>query len=166
MPKLSRGWLLTVAVALLLGWDAQAQERPAGAKLDTKKLTRILGRPGGEVAPGGNELERLLAQRVVVAQRAYDDYARLYEQRLVKVEDVIRVCRRLWQAELALKATPQERSVVLEKAVLVEKEYVQILQQMVQQGVDSPTLLEDARYDLLTAEINLLEAKTASNTRK
>jgi hypothetical protein len=48
---------------------------------------------------------------------------------------------------------------VLEKAVAVEQENEQAVQQAVQQGGRSPVELANARYDLLTARINLLKAR-------
>jgi outer membrane protein TolC len=156
----AHGWrLLPLIVAVLLAGQSSAQERPKQKPLNTKKITKILGAKKKLAAREADELKNLLNERLAAAQDAYFDQENNYQQGLATEADMMTAARRLWAAELATKNTPQERIAVLEKAVAVEQEHEQTIQQMVQQGARTQVNLDNARYDLLTARINLLKAR-------
>jgi outer membrane protein TolC len=156
----AHGWrLVLLLVAVLLAGQSAAQERPKQRPLNVKKITKILGRHEKPASRDADELKNLLADRLAVAQSAYLDTAQNYQQGLATEADVMRASRRLWAAELATKSTPQERIAVLEKAVAVEQENEQAIRQAVDLGGRSPVELTNARYDLLTAQINLVKAR-------
>jgi hypothetical protein len=162
-----RAWRLwTLIFALALACPAAGQQKPGKATLDTKKLSQIHGEAVAGAAKPGDDLQRLLAERLAVAGRAYRATVKNYENGLASTEDVIRASRRLAAAELGTKLTREERIAALEKAVALEKEFVQLTERQVQGGAAAPVVLENARYDLLTAQIKLLRAKAGSKTPK
>jgi hypothetical protein len=157
----AHGWrLLPLMVAVVLAGQTSAQEQPKQKPLNTKKIGKILGGKKKVVAREADELKNLLADRLAAAQDAYFDTENNYQQGLATEEDMMKASRRLWAAELATKTTPQGRIAVLEKAVAVEQEYQQTMQQLVQRGARSQVFLDNANYDLLTARINLLKARS------
>jgi hypothetical protein len=158
--------LMLLAFAVVLVARAAAQDRSGKPTLDTKKLSQIHGEPAAGAAKEGDKLQRLLTARLGVAARAYQATVTAYDRGLASTQDLIRASRRLGAAELATKSTPQERIAVLEKAVALEKEFVRLTQRMVEGGGAAAPTLENARYDLLTAEIKLLKAKAASKNPK
>ena len=156
--------LLAVVVAVVLAGEAAAQERKDRKVHHLKKIAKILGRPA---APAdGSELQRLLGQRLAVAQAAYEGAAQQYTQGLGSLQDMMRETRRLLEAELATKTTPEGRIAVLEKGVAVAREHQQLIQELVNAGGGPQLLLQDAQYDLLTAQIRLLRAKAAAGAPK
>jgi hypothetical protein len=163
----SHGWrLLALVVAVALAGQALGQERPDRKAQHLKKIAKLLGRPAKAAPSDGGELQRLLHERLVVAGLAYEAAARQYAQGLGSLQDMMRETRRLLVAELATKTTPQGRIAVLEKAVAVARENEKLIREMVDAGGAAQILLQDAQYERLTAQINLLRAKAEAGAPK
>jgi hypothetical protein len=151
--------LLPLVIALALVGDAGAQERQERKDRHLKKIAKLLGKPAPAPPTDGGELQRLLAQRLAVAGQAYEAAARQYGQGLGSLKDLMRETRRFLAAELATKTTPKGRIAVLEKAVAVAREHEKLIEELVNAGGAPQILLQDAQYDRLTAQINLLKAR-------
>ena len=160
MKQTSCSWLLATLLLTFVSGVLGAEDKPDKAGLDFKRLTELVGDPTPKIMPEG-KLERLMAERVVVAYKVYRAQEAKYQEGSGKFEDMVKAARRLLGAELATKATLQDRIAVLEKAVEVEKEFERVVKAKVDAMQSAAFELADAQYDRLTAEIELEKAKKA-----
>ncbi|MBY0512663.1 MAG: hypothetical protein K2P78_01980 [Gemmataceae bacterium] len=164
MKRALGGWLLVALVVPAIAGTTRSQDKPGEPGFDIERWNKIIGDPTPKTKPV-SDLDRLLAERVVAAFRVYQKRAAIAEAgsgKLEVIRDLLQAARRLFEAELAMTAVPKDRIAVLERAVTVEKEFERIIKARVDAGVLPDYELENARYDRLTAEIELEKAKKAA----
>lgn len=111
-----------------------------------------------------DELHQLLLARYVCATNALSIEQFRLERGVLNDEMIWRAAERIRDAELELAANPDRQIAVLTKYLVLMRQREQQVSNRVAVGAVRPTDLGIARYWRLTAEADLLRAKSASSS--
>jgi hypothetical protein len=161
-----RRWLFAVVLTLLSG---SALVRPLGAEppaAGDEKLPAILSAKPLKPEPGDDELHKLLQERYNAAVAEMQDRYREFQAGRGTVEVFGETAQRLVRAGLELSDKPADRIALLTDYVALTKEIEKINQARYDAGRIPHADLEQARYQRLDAEIQLLHAKRKAKPSK
>jgi hypothetical protein len=156
-----QGW--SCALALVL-WTSGLQVGLYGqqpAKLSPKVMAVVNG-PLMELKDDDPPLLRLKKERFNAALNETKARFDLYNRGLTRIPALIEVGERLFGAEVDLYDKPEEKAQVLQRQLDVYSEAETNLAKQVKEGLATQADLERLRFNRLSAEIDLFNAKNAA----
>lgn len=155
--------LLAGLFLLLLGAILEIPAQPADELIDR---LLALSKEKPRVAAGEDELRRLLVQRYNIALDELKETCQDFRRNLATKATVFEAGRHLLQADLEMQTGPEGRVRVLEKALDLLRWYEKRLEQAHRDRLIPRADLLRTRYQRLSLEIKLLEAKRAGEVRE
>jgi len=155
-----RAWNWALATILWVSSCQPGLYAQQPAKL-SPKLIAVLNEPTLELKDDDATLLRLKKERFNAALNEGKARLDLYSRGLTPIPDLIEIGARLFSAEADLYDKPEEKVEVLQRQLDVYTEAEASLEKKVKDSLATQADLERLRYDKVSVEIKLLNAKTA-----
>jgi hypothetical protein len=125
------------------------------------KLIAVLNEPTLELKDDDAPLVRLKKERFNAALKEGKARLDLYSRGMTRIPDLIEIGQRLFSTEADLYDKPDEKAEVLQRQLDVYTEAEASLEKKVKDGWATQADLERLRYDKVSVEIELFNAKSA-----
>jgi hypothetical protein len=152
------GWSYALVILLCLTGLQTGLYGQRAAKL-SPKVVEVVKAPLLELKDDDPPLLRLKKERFNAALKEAKARFDLYDRGLTRIPELIEVGERLFAAELGLYDQPEQKEKVLQRHLDVYTEAEANLEKQVKDGLATEADLERLRYNKLSIQIELIEAK-------
>jgi hypothetical protein len=159
------GWSCALAIVLWACGLQAVLDAQQVAKLSPKVMA-VVNAPPVELKDDDPPLLRLKKERFNAALNETKARFDLYNRGLTRIPALIEVGERLFSAEVDLYDKPEEKAQVLQRHLDVYTEAETNLEKQVKDGLATQADLERLRYNKLSVEIDLFNAKNAPDNHE
>jgi hypothetical protein len=159
-----QGWSCALAIVLWASGPQGAHAQQT-AKLSPKVMAEVNG-PLLELKDDDPPLLRLKKERFNAALNETKARFDLFNRGLTRIPALIEVGERLFSAEVDLYDKPEEKAQVLQRQLDIYTDAETNLEKQVKEGLATQADLERLRYNRLSVEIDLFNAKNSPDSHE